>query len=93
MKAQRGEQTYRFALSLTLEIYGGEWLKQHSDRFIPRKDTVPITQETGWAPGPDAENRTTTGIRSPDRPACSESLRYSGQQKITYCLLNCLLNI
>ena len=43
----------------------------------PGKDPVPIVQEAGWAPGPvwtGAENLAPTGIRSPDRPACSESL-------------------
>jgi len=38
---------------------------------------VPIVQEAGWASGPvwiGAENLATTGIRSPDRPARSESL-------------------
>jgi hypothetical protein len=45
---------------------------------------VPIVQEAGWATGPAwtvAENIVRTGIRSPDRPALSESLhrlRYSG---------------
>ena len=41
------------------------------------KDPVPIVQEAGWAPGPVwtcAENLAHTGIRSPDRPACSQSL-------------------
>ena len=51
--------------------------------FTPGKDPVPIVQEAGWATGPvwtSAENLATTGIRSPDRPACSHSLyrlRYS----------------
>jgi hypothetical protein len=43
----------------------------------PQKDTVPIAQVAGWALGPvwtDAENLATTGIRSPDRPARSQSL-------------------
>ena len=38
---------------------------------------VPIVQEAGWAPGPvwtGAENLAPTGIRSPDRPARSQSL-------------------
>jgi hypothetical protein len=38
---------------------------------------VPIVQEAGWAPGPiwtGAENLASTGIRSPDRPARSQSL-------------------
>jgi len=45
--------------------------------FTPGKDPVPIVQEAGWAPGPfwtGAENLATTGIRSPDRPARSQSL-------------------
>ena len=45
--------------------------------FTPGKDPVPIVQEAGWAPQPFwkwAENLAPTGIRSPDRPAHSESL-------------------
>ena len=45
--------------------------------FTPGKDPVPIVQEAGWAPGPvwtRAENLAPTGIRSPDRPARSQSL-------------------
>jgi hypothetical protein len=41
------------------------------------RDPVPVVQEAGWAPGPvrtAAENLTPTRIRSPDRPARSESL-------------------
>jgi hypothetical protein len=45
--------------------------------FTPWKDPVPIVQEAWWAPGPvwtGAENLTPTSIRSPDRPARSQSL-------------------
>ena len=45
--------------------------------IIPGKDLVPIVQEAGWAPGPvwtGAENLASTGIRSPDHPAHSQSL-------------------
>jgi hypothetical protein len=45
--------------------------------FTPGKDTVPIVQEAGWAPGlvwTGAENLAPTGIRSPDHPARSQSL-------------------
>jgi len=45
--------------------------------FTPEEDQVPILQETGWAPGPvwtGTENLAPTGIRSPDRPARSQSL-------------------
>jgi hypothetical protein len=41
------------------------------------KDQVPIVQEAGWDAGPvwtGAENLAPTGIRSPDRPARSQSL-------------------
>jgi len=45
--------------------------------FTPGKEPVPIVQKAGWATGPVwtvAENLTPTGIRSPDRPARSQSL-------------------
>ena len=45
--------------------------------FTSGKDPVPIVQKAGWAPGPvltGAENLTPTGIRSPARPARSQSL-------------------
>ena len=41
------------------------------------KEPVPIVQEAGWAPGPvwtGAENLAPIGIRSPDRPARSQTL-------------------
>ena len=68
---------YSSNLSLTSALYGGVWSAPRPDRFTPRKDPVPIVQEAGWTPGPvwtGAENLAPTGIRSPDRPACSESL-------------------
>ena len=43
----------------------------------PGKDSVPIVQEAGWAPGPvwtGAENLAHNDIRSSDRPGRSESL-------------------
>ena len=45
--------------------------------FSPGKNTVPIVQEAGWAPGPvwtGTENLAFTGIRSADLPARSQSL-------------------
>ena len=45
--------------------------------FTPEKYPVPIVQEAGWAPGlvwTVAENLASTGIRSPDRSARSQSL-------------------
>jgi len=55
------------------------WVVSFTSRpiFTPGKDLVPIVQEAGWAPGSvwtGAENLTPTGIRSPDRPARSQSL-------------------
>jgi len=44
--------------------------------IYPRDRTGTIVQEAGWAPMPvwtGAENLAPTGIRSPDRPARSES--------------------
>ena len=45
--------------------------------LYPWKDPVPIVQEAGLTPGPvwtGAENLAPTVIRSPDRPARSQSL-------------------
>jgi hypothetical protein len=62
--------------------------------FIPGKDTVLILQEAGWAPGQvwtSAENLASTGIRSPDRPACSQSLyrlSYPGPRNTWECSNN-----
>jgi hypothetical protein len=54
------------------------WVVSITARLLyPGKDPVPIVQEAGWAPGlvwTCAKNLTTTGIRSLDRPACSQSL-------------------
>jgi hypothetical protein len=58
----------------------------HRPLFTLRKDTVPIVQEAGLPSGPvwtGAENLAPTGIRSPDRPTCSQSLyrlRYPAQR-------------
>ena len=68
---------YSSTLSLTSALDGGGWLTPRLCHFTPGKDPVPIVQEGGWAPGPvwtGAENLAPTGIRSPDRPARSESL-------------------
>ena len=61
--------------------------------FTSGKDSIPTVQETRWAPGPvwtGAENLAPTGIRSPDRPARSQSLyrlRYPVQESIVKCYL------
>ena len=72
----KGEKIYS-SLSLTSALDEGEWSAPRPGRFTLGKDPVPTVQEAGWAPGPvwtGAENLAPTGIRSPDRPARSESL-------------------
>ena len=67
-----------------MALEGGEGSASRPGRFTPGKEPVPIVQETRWAPGPfwtGAENLAPTGIRSPYRPARSQSLyrlSYSG---------------
>jgi hypothetical protein len=68
---------YSSTLPSTSALDGGGWSTSRPGRFTPEKDPVPIVQEAGWASGPvwtNAENLSPTGIRSPDRPARSESL-------------------
>jgi hypothetical protein len=72
------------------------WLAPRPGRFTLReRDPVPIVPEAGWAPGPvwtAAENLVPTGIRSPVRPARSESLyRLSYRGPIFLLLLLLLL--
>ena len=54
------------------------WVVSSTSRphFTPGKDPVPIVKEAGWAPEPvwTGGKSRPTGIRSPDRPACSQSL-------------------
>ena len=63
--------------------------------FTPGNGPVPIVQEAGWAPGPvwtGAENLAPTGIRSPYRPARSQSLyrlRYPGRPFLISALNGC----
>jgi hypothetical protein len=61
--------------TLTLDRVGGQ---RHAQPLYPRgKDPVPIVYEVGWTPGlvwTDAENLAPIAIRSPDRPARSQSL-------------------
>ena len=55
--------------------FGGQ---RHPSAALPRESPGTIVLETGWASGSfwtGAENLTTpTGIRHPNRPACSELL-------------------
>jgi hypothetical protein len=56
---------------MTTALEAGKWSAAR-----PGKDPVPIVQEAGWAPGPvwKGGKSRPTGIRSPDRPARSQSL-------------------
>ena len=69
---------YSSTLSRTSALDGGGGDQPHAPTAsTPGKDPVPIVQEAGWAPGPvwtGVENLAPTGIRSPDRPARSQSL-------------------
>ena len=73
---------------------GGGWSAPRPGRITPRKDPVPIVW-AGWASGPvwtGAENLAYTGIRSPDRPARSETLyrlSYLGRYQCTVQLIKC----
>ena len=65
--------------------------------FTPGRDPVPIVQEAGWAPGPvwtGAENLAPTEIRSPGRPARSQSiyqLRYPAHSHLDEWGINPLM--
>jgi hypothetical protein len=62
---------------LTSALEGGGWFARGPGRLTPRKDPVHILLKAGWAPGPTwtcAKNLAPTKIRSPDRPALSQSL-------------------
>ena len=61
---------YSSTLPSTWALDGGGWSTPRPGRFTPGKDPA------GWAPEPvwtGTKNLAPTGIRSPDRPARSES--------------------
>ena len=65
--------------------------------FTPRKDPVTVLQEAGWASEAvwiGSGNLATTGIRSPDLPARSESLyRLSHPGSLCYLMTLYTANI
>ena len=62
-------------VSMTTALEGNEWsAARPRPYFTARKDPLHILQEAGWAPGPVGGKYRPTGIRSPDRPARSQSL-------------------
>ena len=68
---------YSFTLTLTSALDVGGQRHAPTALYPRNKDPVPVVQEAEWVPGPvwtGAENLVPTGIRSPDRPAGSESL-------------------
>jgi hypothetical protein len=68
---------YSATLPLTSALDEGGWSTPRPCLFTPGKDPISIMQEAGWAPRSlwtGAENLAPTGIRSPNRPARSESL-------------------
>ena len=81
---------YSCTLSLNSKPDMGAWSTPRPGRFTPGKDSVPIVQEAGWAPGPfwtDAENLAPTEIRPAERPAPSASL-YRPSYPGSYLKLN-----
>ena len=71
----RGSTREVLLFFLTSAIDGGGWSTPHPYRFTNGKDSVPIVQKAGWAPGSfwtGAKNLAPTGIQSPDHPARSD---------------------
>jgi len=71
-----GAEVYLYTfLTTALEGVGGQL--HAPSLFAPGKDPLPIVQWAGWDPEPvwtGVENLDPKGIRSPDRPARSQSL-------------------
>jgi hypothetical protein len=81
MKVHEGKERCSSTLSLTSALNGCWWSTPRPGRFTPpsrERDPVPIVQEAWWVtPGQSGrvrKNLASPGIRSPDRPARSESL-------------------
>ena len=74
----RGPEGSTRYLVTAIDWWGGCVCQYLTPATLPwERDPAPIVQETGWAPGPvwiGAENLASAGIRSPDRPAYSQSL-------------------
>ena len=82
---------YNPTLSLTSALDVGGWSALRLGRLTPGKDPVRIVQESKRAPESlwtGSENLAPTGIRSPDRPARSDSLHrlsYPGPLYVIQC--------
>jgi hypothetical protein len=74
-EGQEGLELYPYSF-FTSALEAGGWSAPRPGRFTSGKHPLPIAQEAGWAPGPVwtcEKSRPPTGIRSPDRPARSQS--------------------
>jgi hypothetical protein len=73
-----------------MALEGGEGSAPRPGRSLPPGKTGTIVQEAGWDPGPfwtGEKNLDPIGIRSPDRPARSQSLyrlNYPANGIVTY---------
>jgi hypothetical protein len=90
--------SWRRIEGVEVEVYSFFNLGARCERMVsvtprplyPRERTLVPHEEDVWTPGPvwdGAENLASTGIRSPDRQACSESLyrlSYRGPCRLTY---------
>jgi len=79
------EGSYTSTPSITWALDGGGWSMQRPSRFDPGRDPVPAVQEVGSASGlvlTSAKSLASIRIRSPDRPARSESLQLSTELPI-----------
>jgi hypothetical protein len=68
---------YSSTLSLTSVLDGVDAQRHTRPLYARKREPVPIVLEAGWAPGlvwTGAQNRP-TGIRTPNHPARSDSLR------------------
>ena len=78
----------------------GMGVQRHAPATLPgERAPVPKVRQGGWAPGPvwtSAENLAPTEIRSPDRPARSESLyrlSYPGPEHLRSSDIKCLRDV
>jgi hypothetical protein len=83
---------YSCTLSLTSALDKVCGQRRTTAGFTSRKNPVPIVWDAGWAPGTvwtGAKELAPTGIRSPNRPARSESLyRLNYVYAVSLCMLD-----
>jgi hypothetical protein len=80
LQSTKARRKSRYMALLFLDLFTRrDWGASTTPRLLstPGKDPVPIVQEAGWAPGSvwtGAQNLASTGIRSAERSARSQSL-------------------